>query len=736
MDRTTKLLRIIVSLLLICVLLISSFPFMIFAQAEDNNIASSGERTIAEIGAGEDSRRAASFDDLPDISDEEINKTINRVFLDKKDVYLEINGKHQISVSDAYSECINPSMIFTSSDPAVASVSAAGQITAKKSGSALIYVNDRRTGKALTCSVYVGSGYAPTEQPTQSATEFPTDPPKPTQAPTQNPTQAPTQKPTQTPTQKPTQAPTQKPTQAPTQKPTQPAEETLLINASSATVYRGCYYHVVAKSNASVTFSSSNTSVAKVDSDGIVTALAVGSATITAKTSTKTASCKLIVITGSSVNISHTSATVDRFMTLLMKSSTSGVKWSSSDTSVATVDRGYVYGAKAGVAIITASTTNGAATCKMTVEPSFPIRFAYTSPNCAAKNQTVTLIAITDTMRTAVRFAIGSGSSVKYIDAASCTKDDDTYIWKGTTSFSSSGTFSVKAYSKIGDSAWCTCKDAETTAFVADSTDMITTVCANRRASDDVINLIATFEGFLKSAYDDPFTGDPTLGYGRVVYTGEEFYNNLTKAEAYAYLVQTVNNEGYSDKVNSFLVGNNIKFNQRQFDALVCFVYNTGTGPLYYDDDLISALLDCSDGSGTKKTYYINDSYVRLRKGPGTNYDIIKELSYGTSVTVLSTSNSEWYYVELSDGTKGYVYSEYISSRASGGNLDFNYINKQNFINKLCQYHHAGGGCVYGLLYRRVDETEIFFYGEYEPCYGYYKYPINFVCANNPSFHT
>ena len=722
MNKRTRRIKLFTSLLLALAMILSAVPFVIFAGAagtvEEADYAD--DLQTAEVGASGYSHRSVSFDVLPYSPDENLNGSIDKLFIDSSQVYLDINGEHRMSVTDAYSRPANTRVIFSSADPSIASVSASGLIKAKKSGKTAVTAKDQRTGKTLTCTVYVGTAYAPATEPTQSPTQFPTNPPKPTQAPTQKPTAAPTQ------------APTQKPTTAPTQ----PSQETLSLKTSSATVYRGCYYHVVAVSNTTVSFTSSNSSVATVNSNGIVTALSTGSVTITAKTKTKSASCKLNIISGQSVNISHTNATVTRFMTFLMNSSTSGVKWSSSDTSVATVSDGFVYGAKAGVAVITASTSKGAATCLMTVNPSHSVRFAYTSPNCAVKNQKVTLIAITDTMRTAVRFQVGSGSSAYYVNATSKVKDDDTYIWKGTTSFSNAGTYAVKAYSQFNNQpGWYSCSDGDTTAFVAASTDKTTTACTARRASDEVIDLIATFEGFSKSAYADIFTGDPTLGYGRVVYSGEEFYNDLTKNEAYAYLVQTVNNEGYADRVNSFLIDNNVKYNQQQFDALVCFVYNTGTGPLYYDDDLISAILDCSDGSGSKKTYYISGDYVRIRTGAGTSYGIIRELSYGTSLTILSTSNKDWYYVQLSDGTKGYVSSDYISSRSTGGNLDLNYINKQNFINKFCQYHHAGG-CIYGLLYRRVDETEIFFYGDYEPCYGDYKYPINFVCANNPSFHT
>ena len=31
----------------------------------------------------------------------------------------------------------------------------------------------------------------------------------------------------------------------------------------------------------------------------------------------------------------------------------------------------------------------------------------------------------------------------------------------------------------------------------------------------------------------------------------------------------------------------------------------------------------------------------------------------------------------------------------------------------MLAYHHAGGQCYYGLLYRRADELEMFLYGDY-----------------------
>ena len=640
--------------------------------------------------------RSASFSDIPGDSSAKSSAASSKLMLDVHSLTLDVNAVYQLKVMDASGMSLS-GVAFSSSDTKVATVSSAGKITAMKGGSATITATDSSTRLKATCALTVTSKVLPTTAPTV--------------------------------------APTQAPTVAPTQAPTTAAAETLSLSSSSATVYSGCYYQLIAASNATVTWTSSNTNIATVSSDGIVTALAKGSVTITAKTSTKSASCKITVIEGSSVSLSHSTASITAGKTFLARCYTNSVTWTSSNTAVATVNNGYILGKKAGKAVITVSSSKGASTILVTVSAAAPIRFTYTSPNCAAKNQTVNLIAITDTARTAVRFLVTVGSDTRIVDAASYKKDGSTYVWTGSTSFSLAGTYKVAAYSKYNNK-WYTCTDGNTTAFVTNSTDMKTTVCAERRASDEVIALMANFEGYISSIYDDPITGDPTVGYGRVIFCGDQFYNTITKNEAYAYLVQTVNNEGYASRVNALLVGNGVKFNQQQFDAFVCLVYNTGAGVLTGDSELQRAILNCSDGSSGTTTYYINGTYVRIRKGPGTSYDIIKELDYNTTVSILSTSNSAWYQVKLSDGTTGYVSSDYISRRTTGGNLDLNYVDRQNLINKFCAYHHAAGSCIWGLLYRRVDEMEMFFYGDYERNYGIYNYPISYTCTTNPSYHT
>ena len=647
------------------------------------------------------SHRTASFADLPDSV---LNRTSSDdypgLILSASSVSLDINETFILTVMNADGVPVAGGVRFASSDQSVVTVTNYGLISAVGSGKTAVTVTDAVSGSQYACRVTVSDRVVPTEPATQPPTEPVTDPV----------------------------------TEPPTEPATQPPANTLALSATEATVYAGCSYQLVADTTASVTWSSSASSVASVSSEGIVTAQSAGTAVITAKAGTKSATCRITVKAGESVSLSHSTATVTAGKTFLARSYTDGVTWSSGNTSVATVNNGYIFAKSEGKAVITAATDKGASTMLVTVTAAAPIRFAYTSPNCAVKNQTVTLIAITDQKRTAVRFNVTVGSSTLTVNATSSAKEGSTLVWKGTTTFAKAGTYKVAAYSQL-NGKWTTCSDGSTTAFVSDTTDKTTTVCTNRRASDEVIRLIATFEGYISSIYDDPITGDPTVGYGRVIFSGQSFYNTMTKTEAFAYLVQTVNNDGYSSSVNSFFIDNSVKFNQQQFDALVCLVYNTGSGVLW-DTELRSALLDCYDGDSGSVTYYINGSSVRIRKGPGTEHEIIRELDYDTAVEILSTENSAWYQVKLEDGTEGYISSDFISRRSSDGSLDLNYVNRQNLIDKFCAYHHAGGTCYWGLLYRRVDEMEMFFYGDYEPCYGDYQYPISYTCKRNPSYHT
>ena len=136
--------------------------------------------------------------------------------------------------------------------------------------------------------------------------------------------------------------------------------------------------------NKSETWSSSNESIATVDENGVVTAIAIGEATITATTNDGTnlsASCKITVIQlAESIALNKTTASLKATETITLNATVlpatttnKSVSWTSSNEAVATVDaNGVVTAIALGEAVITATTTDGSdlsATCKVTVIP-------------------------------------------------------------------------------------------------------------------------------------------------------------------------------------------------------------------------------------------------------------------------------------------------------------------------------------------------------------------------------
>ena len=126
-----------------------------------------------------------------------------------------------------------------------------------------------------------------------------------------------------------------------------------------------------------VSWSSSNTSVATVTSAGKVTAVGAGSTTITASCGEKTATCTVTVsIPITSISLNKSTLTLEKgtsetlTATVLPTDTTESttVSWSSSNTSVATVtSAGKVTAVGAGNATITASCGGKTATCTVTV---------------------------------------------------------------------------------------------------------------------------------------------------------------------------------------------------------------------------------------------------------------------------------------------------------------------------------------------------------------------------------
>ena len=178
--------------------------------------------------------------------------------------------------------------------------------------------------------------------------------------------------------------------------------------------------------NKNVTWSTSDASIATV-TDGVVTAVAPGTATITVTTEdgNKTATCAVTVtaatvpVTGVTLNKTSTSLYVGDTETLTPtitpdNATNKNVTWSSDDTSVATVDAsGLVTAVARGTAVITATAADGSgasASCTVTVSsylppanPNYRITVEATQggtvtadPTAAKAGATVTLTPVPD----------------------------------------------------------------------------------------------------------------------------------------------------------------------------------------------------------------------------------------------------------------------------------------------------------------------------------------------------
>ncbi len=405
------------------------------------------------------------------------------------------------------------------------------------------------------------------------------------------------------------------------------------------------------------------------------------------------------------------------------------ITWHSSNTSIATVNNGIITAIKPGSLTITASDNLGNnAKCNVNVLKPEPIKFAYYTPNFCLKNSEVELIAITNTNIQDVKFFLDN----RYFPASNKTFEGNTIVWSCKITLNKCGTFFVQPFAKINES-W---EKANSTfnILVSNNTDYNKHSIEKRRISDNAIKFIYTSEGFVPHVYVDKLCNLLTLGYGKAIYPGNLFYNNITKREAYAMLVNTLNESYFCSKLNDFLISNNIMFNQQEFDALLSFSYNIGTNWMCSDSYLKNIILNSTASTSNGKTLkgvVIEPDGLNLRASPSINSKKICILQYNESVTVLNSKkfNNSWYHVKTTNGYEGYCHCNFLSvSEVLNGVKSLQNIDKNNFASEFLSYHHSLKKCILGLFYRRLDELAMFFYGNYNHHYikGYnpHKFPI------------
>ena len=204
--------------------------------------------------------------------------------------------------------------------------------------------------------------------------------------------------------------------------------------------------------------------------------------------------------------------------------------------------------------------------------------------------------------------------------------------------------------------------------------------------SETGIQLIKKFEGCSLKAYKCP-AGIWTIGYGHTL--GVKEGQTITKEQAETFLKQDI--RSFELTVNNLV---NVPLNQGQFDALVSFCYNLGTGNL--KKSTLLKLINKKDYIGAAEQFdrwvyasgkklpglvkrrtaekelflknICNDAYVvtanslNVRKNAGTNYKILKVL-HKNDIVKISNISDNW--GKLTDNS-GWVSMKYLKKENGG----------------------------------------------------------------------
>lgn len=347
-----------------------------------------------------------------------------------------------------------------------------------------------------------------------------------------------------------------------------------------------------------------------------------------------------------------------------------------------------------------------------TIKDAETVRFAY-ADNCRPEEgKSINFFAITDLSANNVRFSFDG----KSVESKSKSVDNNVIVWQSDTLVIGNKPFTV-TIDYFKDGSWV--KSGKTIHILGTSSND-PSLC-ERCISSQCVDFIAKWEGFLASLRKcDPLSRFKVrdIGHGHVIPPLEPFYNNITMSEAKALLFETLNKDYYAKKVNEFLISNQIKFNQNQFDALVSLCYNLNTKWME-DSNLKNIILDCKNPHKANFATVAYERGINVRSEPSLSAKIIKAIPFGEEVVVLSNQkyNDNWYHVKTKSGLSGFCFDEGLNITSKEYALPINFlesIDRENFTNTVLKYHHGNYKCLRGLLFRRIDEVEMFLFGDYK----------------------
>ncbi len=89
-------------------------------------------------------------------------------------------------------------------------------------------------------------------------------------------------------------------------------------------------------------------------------------------------------------------------------------------------------------------------------------------------------------------------------------------------------------------------------------------------------------------------------------------------------------------------------------------IYNK-IDPDFRSGDLIMNINVSAMAAGATATVTTDSSNLNVRKGPGTDQPIVGKAAHGSTVTLISKTNDQWWLIRTANNEEGYAYAQYLS---------------------------------------------------------------------------
>ncbi len=83
--------------------------------------------------------------------------------------------------------------------------------------------------------------------------------------------------------------------------------------------------------------------------------------------------------------------------------------------------------------------------------------------------------------------------------------------------------------------------------------------------------------------------------------------------------------------------------------------------PNFKSGDVVMNVNVADSAPGTKATVTTDSSNLNIRKGPGTDQPIVGKAAHGSTVTLISKANDQWWLIKSEKGEEGYAYAQYLT---------------------------------------------------------------------------